>query len=286
MKRTMSSRNLDAAHSLVALAHCMDHQQRPTPRILIPVDGTQLIHYQDRNSPKSTGSSSCTSHNTWTSDQSSNGIISSSCSASSSKSVASPVSPSFPSPTQSTVPSPSSTTQVLTFQDTAKAQVIFSANPFMSHPLLVVATNSNNPGLVTQGDSIVGQPVVEKVPSSSSVMDSDGSLYMVARILADLKSVKQDHPSGSPVPVHYPSSLSPTTPTSITMGDHDSHHSLIHPTLDGTTAANTSSSRRTRGSKGCINRYVCPYPGCGKIYGKSFVSICHLDPPQSIFYSY
>lgn len=276
MKAT-SSRNLDAAHSLVALAHCMDHQNQNshfhrqyTPRIIIPVHGTsQLMHsYHDRNSPTSTGSS-CYSSN-WTSDQSSSGtgLVSS---PSPSKSPTSPISPSFPITSSSSSISPSKQT-ILTFQvANNKTQVIVGANPLISHPSLLVST-SNNPTINTvRGDnSAVGSSSTvcqndDIVPSSPSlILDNDGSLFMVARILADLKSVKQDHPSGSPAPVlPHCSSPSMTAPTSTT-GDHFNHHR----TLDG------SLPRKTRVQKGCSNRYICSYPGCGKMYGEYTENTC------------
>lgn len=196
-------------------------------------------------------------------------MSSSSTASSSSKSLASPVSPSFPSPTPSSVAAiPSANQTLLAFHDATKAQVIFSANPFISHPLLVVPTNNSATRTVeTRGDTdktVGSTDQNDDVPSSpSSIMDSDGSLFMVARILADLKSVKQDHPNGSPVAVP-PCSSPSTTPTSTTVDDdpHQPRHIVLHRSLDDIP------SRRTRAPKGCTNRYVCSYPGCGKMYGK------------------
>lgn len=269
--KTTSSRNLDAAHSLVALAHCMDHQNQNshfhrqyTPRIIIPVHGTSQLmpNYHDRNSPTSTGSSVYSSN--WTSDQSSNGIGLVSSPSSSSKSPTSPICPSFPSTSSSNVPSKQT---ILTFQGANnKTQVIFGASPFISHPSLLVSNNNSILGTI-QGDnntvkssSHLRQNDEIMPPSPSLILDNDGSLFMVARILADLKSVKQDHPNGSPAPSLPPcSSPSMTSPTSTT-GDHDqfSHRRTF----------NGGSPRSTRVPKGCCNRYVCSYPGCGKMYGK------------------
>lgn len=268
--KTTSSRNLDAAHSLVALAHCMDHQNQNShfhrqyaPRVIIPVQGTsKMMHnYHDRNSPTSTGSS-CYSSN-WTSDQSFSGIGLVPSPSSSSKSPTSPISPSFSKTSSCSILPPKQT--ILTFQDANnKTQVIFGANPFISNPSLLVSTN-NNPtvGTIQSDNNTVESPVCQNddIVPPSLILDNDGSLFMVARILADLKSVKQDHPNGSPAPAHPPSSSSSSmmAPTSTTGdNDHFSHHHTL----------NIGSPRRTRVPKGCSNRYTCSYPGCGKMYGE------------------